>query len=95
MTGRKQAALDACEGLAYETLVLSSSGFERELVERVVAHLRRGSRVLEIGCGSGANLRMLDGRGTGVFELWMRPVKGGDWTREIDIASPLSCFRYV
>ena len=73
MTGWKQAALDACEGLAYETLVLSSSGFERELVERVVAHLRRGSRVLEIGCGSGANLRMLDGRGTGVLSYGCDP----------------------
>lgn len=48
------------EGDAYEARNRTSEGLDAFLITRLVQHLESGDRVLEIGCGSGQNLRALD-----------------------------------
>jgi len=47
-------------GDAYERRNPDATGLDPALLNRVARHLHSGDRVLEIGCGSGANLRALD-----------------------------------
>lgn len=48
------------EGDAWEARNRTSEGLDGALVARLAQHLEPGDRVLEIGCGSGQNLRALD-----------------------------------
>ncbi len=48
------------EGDAYEQRNPESTGLDPALLGRIARHLRPGDKVLEIGCGAGANLRTLD-----------------------------------
>ena len=57
---RQVQAFLAGEGDAYARRNPSAVGLEQGLLERIAMYLRPGSRVLEVGCGSGANLRTLD-----------------------------------
>lgn len=48
------------EGDAWEARNRSSSGLDDFLIDRLAQHLESGDSVLEIGCGSGQNLRKLE-----------------------------------
>lgn len=55
------------EGDAWEARNRTSEGLDSALIARLAQHLEPGDRVLEIGCGSGQNLRALDLHVTGLI----------------------------
>ena len=58
MTNQRDVFLQG-EGDAYEQRNPESTGLDPALLGRIARHLRPGDKALEIGCGSGANLRTL------------------------------------
>ena len=63
------------EGDAWEARNRTSEGLDGFLIARLAQHLEPGDRVLEIGCGSGQNLRALDLHVPGLICYGIEPSK--------------------